>query len=388
MLPVSGNLSKTELIGFASSYTPLLMNFFKNIFGKKAEPVKTYADFWNWFQQHEKKFFRVVQRHTNIDKDFFRHLSPKLDELKEGYFFVTGMYDDCTAELILTAQGNIRNFVFVEELVRNAPEIKGWKFTALAPSLDIQDVNIEMEGYKFNRNNLNFYSTDLPEYPDEIDITVVHDDYEEQNKSQIEYGVHLFLDNYLGELGFATKVDNLNITGRKDAQQELIPIEKLKDFLNWREKEFVERYESASPPADATNFTIMEAKTKSGILVIATINTDLLGWDEKVSHPWVAIVDIKFDGTENKGLPDPKTNELLYDLEDRILQQLKAEEGDLYIGRQTTEGVRKIYFACRDFRKSSRVFYELSKGYLSGIDISYTIYRDKYWQTFNKFRKR
>ncbi len=33
------------------------MNFLKNIFGKKDEPIKNYVDFWNWFQKNEKTFF-------------------------------------------------------------------------------------------------------------------------------------------------------------------------------------------------------------------------------------------------------------------------------------------------------------------------------------------
>ena len=38
------------------------MSLLKNIFGKKDEPIKTYNDFWNWFQKNEKAFFDVVKR--------------------------------------------------------------------------------------------------------------------------------------------------------------------------------------------------------------------------------------------------------------------------------------------------------------------------------------
>jgi hypothetical protein len=54
-------------------------------------------------------------------------------------FFLTGMMDHNRAELVLTADRTINNIVFVEELVATAPEIPGWKFTALKPALDIEN---------------------------------------------------------------------------------------------------------------------------------------------------------------------------------------------------------------------------------------------------------
>lgn len=149
------------------------MSFLKSIFKPKDEPVKSYAEFWAWFQKNEKEFFNVVKSRKDIDSNFFNKLSPKLGELKDGYFYLTGMYNDTTAELILTADGNTVNIVFVEELVAAAPKIDGWKFTALKPALDIKNVSIEMSGYKFDGESLSFYSNELPGYPDEIDITIL-----------------------------------------------------------------------------------------------------------------------------------------------------------------------------------------------------------------------
>ncbi len=64
------------------------MGFIDNIFGKKEKPIKNYNDFWNWFKDNERTFFKVVKNNQNIEKDFFDKLSPKLAELKEGYFYL------------------------------------------------------------------------------------------------------------------------------------------------------------------------------------------------------------------------------------------------------------------------------------------------------------
>lgn len=361
------------------------MDFLKNIFSKKDEPVNSNADFWVWFQKNEKGFFNVVKNRKDIEKGFFDKLSSKLGELKDDYFYLTGMYDDNTVELVLTADGSIKNIVFVEELVAAAPQIDGWKFTSLKPALDIKDVNIEMEGYKFSNENLSFYANEFSEYPDEIDITIVHNDLTEENKKQIFSGTYIFLDNYLGELDFLNNIDNLNTVSKKEAQKELVPIEKLKDFLAWRQKEFIEKYEGVRYDTENDTYTILEAELESGGALIAVINTELLNWDSKASHPWISVLTLKYDGSKNNGMPNENDYKLLGKIEEEIMQELKDSDGYLNIGRQTAKGERNVYFACKDFRKPSKVFFEMQQKFSDNFGIEYDIYKDKYWQSFERF---
>lgn len=361
------------------------MSFLKPIFGKKGEPLKSYTDFWNWFKKNEKDFFAVVKRHTNMEKDFFDKLSPKLEELKDGYFYVSGMFDDNTAELILTADGNTKNIVFVEELVNSAPQIKGWKFTALKPTSNIKDISIEMASHKFTDENISFYANNFPDYPDEIDITIVHNDLVEENKVQIQNGTQIFLDNYLGELDFINNIDCLTTIGKQDAQKELIPIAKLKDFLTWRQKEFIEKYEGIRYDTKNDNYGLLEAELHSGYKLFAVINTQLLNWDNKASHPWISVLTLEYDGSNNNGMPNDKDYELLDKIEECIMQKLKDFDGYLNIGRQTAKGERKIYFACKDFRKPSKVFFKTQQDHSDKFKIDYDIYKDKYWQSFERF---
>jgi len=363
------------------------MSFLKNIFGKKEEPIKSYAEFWAWFQKNETAFFSVVKDRKNIEKDFFKKLSPKLEELKEGFFYLTGMHDEKTVELVLTAEGNTKNIAFVEELINSAPEIKGWKFTALKPSLNIEDVNIEMAGYKFNNENIHFYANELIEYPDEIDITIVYEDLTEENKIQISNGIYIFLDNYLGELDFVSNIDNLTIVSKEEAQKELVPISKLKDFLTWRRKEFVEKYEGIRYDTENDSYSILEAELESGSILLAAINTEILNWDSKASHPWVSVMKLKYDGSNNNGMPNTNDYELLNKIEEEIMKDLKDFDGYLNIGRQTSKGERAIYFACKDFRKPSKVFFKIQQTYSDSFEIDYDIYKDKYWQSFERFNK-
>ena len=362
------------------------MSILKQLFSSKQKPIENNNDFWRWFQENEKTFFKAVKNQKNIEKDFFDKLSPKLNELKKGFFYLTGMLDENTAELILTADGIIKNIVFVEELVKAAPFILGWKFTSLKPPMDIKDVRIDMAGYTFDSDTLSFYPNDFKDYPDEIDITIVHKDYNESNKSSITNGTCIFLDNFIGELNSVTTIDNATVIGKGQAENDLIPIEKLKDFLLWREKEFIEKYEGTLQNTDTAEFSILEAELQSGNKLIATINTDILNWEKKASHPWLATLEIPFDGKLNNGMPDKNTYQLLEEIENKVLKQLKDFEGYLNIGRQTSTNLREIYLSCKDFRKPSKVLYQLTKDY-PHIDIKYDIYKDKYWRSFNRFNK-
>ena len=293
------------------------MSFFKSIFSIKEEPINSYSDFWKWFVQNEKKFYKAVKDQGNINKIFFDRLAPKLDELKEGFWFLAGMYDDNTSELILTADGVIKNIVFVEELVDSAPKMDNWRITALKQPSELNQYGIEMGGYKFDGSKMSFYSTDHKQMADEIDITITHEDFSEENEDVMTNGVYLALDNSLGELNSVTTIDNVNVINPKDATSELIPMEKLKDFLNWREKEFVEKYRSFRHNTANDNYSGLEATLKNGLPLIAVINRDLMNWDSKASHSWIAVMEIKYDGKNNNGLPNESTYQLLNEIEEK-----------------------------------------------------------------------
>lgn len=361
------------------------MSFLKNIFSKKENPIHSVEDFWNWFQSNEKTFFKVVKEHGKIEKEFFNKLAPKLNDLRDDIFYLTGMFDDNTVELIITPEGVVKNIAFVEELVKAAPIMKGWKFTALKPEMDINDTSIEMAGYKFGIETLWFYANENSAYPDEIDIRIVHTGLTEKNKPEILNGTYIFMDNYLGELNFVTSVDNLTVVSKKEAQKELVSIDKLKAYLIWREKEFIEKYEGVRYDTEKDSYSILEAEMKSGNKLIAAINTDLLKWDRKASHPWIAVVEIKFDGKNSNGMPDKEDMELMEEIENKIMEGLKDFEGYLNVGRQTADSEREIYFACNDFRKASIVINEVVNAYSNQTEISFDIYKDKYWKSFERY---
>jgi hypothetical protein len=363
------------------------MKFLKNLFNfRKEKPITTYQEFWDWFQKKEKTFYKVVKKHDKVDEEALSPIMAKLQQLNEQFYCQLGMSDDNTADLVITAESDVKNFVFVDEFLAAAPKIEGWMFTNLKPASGV-GVTIGMGGYKFGQETIQFYENILPEYPDEIDITLVHKDFNEDNKKTIVTGSLIYLDTILGEYAAATMIDSVDVKGRAAKGKALVPMEKLKDFLIWREKEFIEKYRGKRQSKDDDMYAICEAETEDGDRFIAAINTSLLAWDAQPSHPWMMVIETEYDGAQNNGLPNTDTYQLMLKFEEFLIEGSKNTEGVLYLGRQTGKGSKKLYFACKEFKKSSKMAFELIEKHKDGMSTTYDIYKDKYWMTMNRFKQ-
>ncbi|MDR1934061.1 MAG: DUF695 domain-containing protein [Candidatus Accumulibacter sp.] len=360
--------------------------------------VRSYHKFWVWFLRHEKEFFAVLSQKSNSDEvneKFFEKMSVKLEEIKGNcYYFLAGMKDEHTAELILSAEGNIKNFVFVEELVAVAPAIEGWKFVALKPALGIEHMSMEqfhikMNGHVFDKNNQSFYEDNDPEYPDEINIAIVHDDLKKKNTSEIAKGVHIFLDCCLGEFEFATTIDKLRVVGKPKTGETVRPILELGEFLARRKNESscngADGAEETIPDEEAQEFSLLEGRLDNGNPVLAAIDTSLLGLKNRALYPWIANLHVQFDAPDNNGMPGKESSDTMSRIEDDLLKIVQNDRSILYIGRETGNGEKQMYFACKDFRKISKACYRIQDEYSDILAIEYDIYKDKYWQSFREF---
>jgi hypothetical protein len=362
------------------------MGFLKKIFGARDKPVVVtdFASFWNWFLENADFFYDCVKQQKDVEEKFLDKVIPLLKQIDESFFCLVGMYDDNKAEMVITADGVVKSIVFAEEIVATAPDLRGWKFTALKPALGFE-MSITMEGYEFNNENLSFINNNLSEYPDEIDITLVHRDHNEKNHKTIGNGSLIYLDNALGELNTALLIDNVSIAGPPAENAELIPISKLGEFLVWREKEFVEKYKDVLYNTENDEYSALEAKDGDGLPVLAIIDRALLDWDAKPSHPWMMTIEIRYDGKDTNGMPSPAVYETMNQFEDDLLKLLPDSEGYLNLGRETYNGKRTTYFACREFRQSSKRTWATISNYKEKLNIKYDIYKDKYWRTMNRY---
>jgi hypothetical protein len=358
------------------------MSFIRKLFQKEKEVPG--EGFWTWFKGREEIFFRVLKSGNELEEKFLTPITKKLEAHQQGIYFLAGMDSEDQAELIFTADGSVPHIVLVEELVAEAPKFSNWKFTAHKQGMETEDMMIRMDEFEFHEGNIHFYEEDLPGMPDEVAITVVHDQWSDANQEEITRGIYIFLENYLGDLAMLTQLDDLQI-GAPDASRTAIPVNKLKDYLTWREKEFVEKYDGTFADTANSPYTLGEANLEDGSPVVAVFNSDLMNWDAKSSHPWMAHLELNYDGSTNNGLPLPDDFEILSAIEEKLNDLLKDSDGYLNVARETASNTRHVYIACKEFRKPSKTLHELSQSLPAGIEMSFAIYRDKYWRSLDRF---
>lgn len=349
-------------------------------------PVEQIQAFWEWFEQNAARFREILRNNDNIEQQIFVPLAENLRILNAELFFLLGYKDGQAAELILTADGNIKNMFLVDELLARAPQLEDWCFVGHKQAMDLDNLKISIGEYHFNKDTIYFKPVVHEAYPDLIDLDVIYTAFNEEEVTTINQGIFIFLDNYLGELNFVKNIDNIRILPMPEEQEDLVPVYKLKDYLIWREKEFVEKYNETTPQHGEEQYTVLSASLPEDKLLMAVINTEVLQWDAKASHPWVGIVSLPFDSTVNKGFPDEAAAQLLDDIEQELTDNLTLEKGIIHIGRQTVDGNRDVYFAAKGFDWLARVFYHLQQQYAESYDITTEIYKDKYWRTFDKYR--
>lgn len=365
------------------------MNFLKKLLNRPVAPA-TVPEFWSWFLSEQHSFFTVIQKKDGqlIHNRFLDKIVPRLHALNPRFYCETGMTDDTTAELVVSAEGDIPTFVFVEELIAAAPTLPNWKFTALKPSTGIR-MSIKLNGTPFDSDTIRFFYDEEPGYPDEINLTIIHEDFSEDNKNTITQGCLLYMDALLGELNAATLIDDLVVGGPADAaSRQLIPMEKLGDFLTWKEKEFVEKYEGARHNTENDQYAALEGEDANGLPSIAIINTDLLDWDARASHPWMAVVTVDYTKTKgmiNNGMPGEEQFSIFNELQEELDSLLIDSSGYLNLGRETYNGKSEIYYACREFRNISKLTDRTIRSFEGKLACSYTIYKDKYWRTMDKY---
>ncbi|HXB95403.1 MAG TPA: DUF695 domain-containing protein [Puia sp.] len=365
------------------------MNLFKRLLGNRNGQLDDIG-FWDWFRRHERSFYNIINKREPpvVNVLFLKKIMPKLHELNEAFYCEAGMSDSTTAELVITTEGDIKSFVFAEELIAAGPALPNWKLTALKPATGA-GVSITMDDEEFNSANIGFFFEEQEQYPDEINLTLVHSGLTGENKKTIIQGCFLFLDTVLGELNAVTLIDNIEIKGPSPENKTLIPMEKLNDFLVWKEKEFVEKYEGIRHNTENDEYSIFEGEDDNGLPSIAVINTELLDWDAKASHPWMLVIEIDFEknhGVAANGMPDKKHLQLMDAFEGQLSGQLTDSAGYLNLGRNTAKGKRKIYLACKEFRWASKTVHQLIGAHANALTTSYRIYKDKYWRTMDSFR--
>jgi hypothetical protein len=356
----------------------------KKLPAKNDEHTDTAAAFWQWFIENEHRFTVLGKSESEQALSFLEELIEHMVPFNPWLKALAGPYNDEKYELIITSDGDVALFSKVEELVQAAPAINNWVITAHKPALGFEEISIELYEREFSAGTTQFYPVIQENYPDEVAIVVTHVDYNEEEDDQFQAGSKIYLENGLGELNTATKIDHYETGPIPGAGTDIIPITKLAEYLNWREKEFVEKYESVNTERPEEAFYVLEAEDGDGKPVLATIDAGFKTWPLRPAFPWMVQVDILYKG-DNSGLPTEKQLQELQVIEDQIISLLPDDGTLYYIGHKTYDNYRSIYFYANEYRKNAALLHRYVENSPLEYDVMFFIRKDKYWHTMEPY---
>lgn len=342
--------------------------------------------FWQWFADNEYRFRELEKNDSEQALIFLDELIQHMKPFNSWLKALAGPYAGNKYELIITADGDVALFCKVEELIDKAPALSNWKFTAHKPALGFEGISIDLYEKKFNVDTTCFYPIIHEEYPDEVSIVLTHTEYQPEEDDQFQAGGMIYLENGLGELNTATKIDHYE-TGAlppSETDIEVIPITKLADYLNWREKEFVEKYESIDAQRPPESFNLLEAEDRDGNVMLVTVDVSFKDWPLRPAFPWLLQVDINYKGQKN-GLPDSEQTRELQPIEDAIIELLISGGNIYFIGHRTYDHIRNLYFYASEYRTCSRMLHRYVETIQSEYTVLFFIRKDKYWQNMELY---
>ncbi|MFU2093040.1 hypothetical protein [Ornithobacterium rhinotracheale] len=348
-----------------------------------------YQAFWDWFRTQEQSFHAIIMEGDNstIEKEV---LDPIIEHLKLVDGDLQALLGDAgnnMAELIVTPDGRVTSIVFAEELIAHAPQdLPHWRFIALKPAMkeQIPEMAIKMHGYEFSPANIQFHPVVYEGFPDEVEVIFTHKDMNEDNKGNITQGVFIFLDNYFGEMNMVTRIDFADVCAPNEVEGELIPIQKLDSYLKWRESEFLEKTKDIYYDDSEDSFQALEGNSEQG-RIVAVANQDVLQWEGKSSYPWMLALELSFPENLSTDALFNLLNQIEDEIEEEINQVFQDKKEMVFVCRETIPNLRTIFYACKDFRKATKIVDGICQKYQQEIDSSFDIYKDKYWRSVERF---
>ena len=351
---------------------------------KEGEMQQAATAFWKWFGENEYRFKKLEKNDSDQALSFLEELIQQMQPFNPYLKALAGPDNNGNFELIITSDGDIALFNKVEELVNAAPPVPNWTFTAHKPALGFDGISIDLYGLQFSTETTSFYPVALDDYPDEVNIVITHNGYTKDMDDHYQAGGMIYLENGLGEVNTATKIDNYETGPVPDAGRdiELIPITKLNEYLSWREKEFVEKYETV-PDERPDTYHLLEAEDRDGKKMLLTVNMDCRYWDKKPAYSWLLQVNINYTG-DDMGFPSDEQLIALQTLEEEIFSLL-PEDRTILAGNKTYDNCRNIYFYVSDYKGTAVLLNQYIESKATTYEILFFIRRDKYWRIMEQY---
>jgi len=188
-------------------------------------------EFWAWFATHNLEFSKL----GTADEPFWDLALERLKKVDENFWFELSRDRHPSREFIVTTEGHVESFHTAEELVRLAPEIKGWAFIALKPAQGFR-FTTNYEGTEFDPRQMWFLPLENESRPGDLGIQIALPGLDRMDKALAHNAVLVILDTGLGERSAALDVQYTEVTHLPtDPESEgYMELPELADYIAWR----------------------------------------------------------------------------------------------------------------------------------------------------------
>lgn len=194
----------------------------------KQDPV---VRFWTWFQLNEKR----LRNYDTDPEKYFTEIHQQLQKAAPGLGLEAKPIKNNMRQVTFTANGNEDIFYAVEEVVKKAPTLPGWRFIAFrqrVPAAEAQNLVMEAGDINLEVKEMKFFPV---VENDSLDVIVYAEGVSDDNYMEVAYHALILLDNLLGEYDCVKKVRNYDFHAmpkNKDDLEDLKPLIELPQFVD------------------------------------------------------------------------------------------------------------------------------------------------------------
>jgi hypothetical protein len=199
------------------------------------EFLEKQKSFWTWFSGNESRF-----QDDDPEAPIFDELLDQLQMLDPRLYFMMST-ESVPKEFVITTEGNMDLFPFVDLLVSSAPEISDWKVIGLKPPLGLA-TDTKFEDVHLKPAQMWFLPLDSRTDPHSLGLRIGAPGLDPDGKWAMA-AVMTVLDSLLGERSVATDIQlvELALLPTKPSDEGYIEIADLPKYIAWRKKRLATR---------------------------------------------------------------------------------------------------------------------------------------------------
>jgi len=168
-------------------------------------------EFWDWFAANNHKFLFINEVDDGEREKFLDEILDQLHEYcTELYFEIGGHPDIVKVDFIITAEGFVEYFEYVEKLAAAAPDFENWNIIAFKPPMGNGFMTI-YEDEEYDPNKTVFLPLDNDDDPTAVGLKVCFADYEKSSHGKYLTIAYIMLDTLIGEKSASLDVDYLDV---------------------------------------------------------------------------------------------------------------------------------------------------------------------------------